>query len=315
VVGTEFVNAGQHVVQFYGRDEELAERVASYLLGALTEGGAAVIIATAAHRRELEARLRRAGVDLDAAARRDAYLVLDAAELVREFMAGDQLDGAGFRREIGALIQAAGAGGRPVRAYAEMVAMLWDAGLVNAAVQLETRWNELGREYAFSLFCGYPARAVTEGDRPDAFAEVCRLHGEFAGQLPASASASAGATCTFAFSRYAPAAARHFAVGTLRRWAAGDLADDVALVVTELAANAVVHARSGFTVALAAHGDTLRISVRDASPLPSPEADGSGPALPPAPLHGLGAVDALAARWGVEPLGDAGKTVWADLRR
>lgn len=305
------MDAGQHVVQFYGRDEELAERVVAHLLGALTEGGAAVVIATAAHRREFEARLRRAGVDLDAAADRDAYLVLDAAELVGEFMAGDQLDGAGFRREIGALIEAVGAGGRPVRAYAEMVAMLWDAGLVNAAVQLETRWNELRREYAFSLFCGYPARAVTQGDRPDAFAEVCRLHGEFAGHL--ADAGSAGATCTFAFSRYAPAAARHFAVGTLRRWAAADLADDAALVVTELAANAVVHARSGFTVALSAHGDTLRISVQDASPLPSDQR--SGPALPPAPLHGLGAVDALAARWGVESLGEAGKTVWADLRR
>jgi hypothetical protein len=307
------MDAGQHVVQFYGRDEELAERVVAHLLGALTEGGAAVVIATAAHRRAFEARLRQAGVDLDAAADRDAYLVLDAAELVGEFMAGDQLDGAGFRREIGALIEAASAGGRPVRAYAEMVAMLWDAGLVNAAVQLETRWNELRREYAFSLFCGYPARTVTQGDRPDAFAEVCRLHGEFAGYL--ADAGSAGATCTFAFSRYAPAAARHFAVGTLRRWAAADLADDAALVVTELAANAVVHARSGFTVALSAHGDTLRISVRDASPLPSPPGDGSGQPLRPAPLHGLGAVDALAARWGVKSLGEAGKTVWADLRR
>ena len=90
------MDAGQHVVQFYGRDEELAERVAGYLLGALTEGGAAVVIATAAHRREFEARLRRAGVDLDAAAGRHAYLVLDAEHMVDEFTAGDQLDGAGF---------------------------------------------------------------------------------------------------------------------------------------------------------------------------------------------------------------------------
>src|ERR1700720_4026026 len=81
-----------------------------------------------------------------------------------------------------------------------------------------------------------------------------------------------------------PAAARHFAIGTLRRWAADHLADDAALVVTELAANAVVHARSDFTVALSAQGDTLRISVRDASPLPSPEVEGS---LSPTPLHGL----------------------------
>jgi hypothetical protein len=115
----------------------------------------------------------------------------------------------------------------------------------------------------------------------------------------------------FAFCRDAPAAARHFAVDALQRWGAGDLADDAALVVTELAANAVIHARSGFTLALSARTDTVRISVRDASPLLAEP----GRALPAAPLHGLGAVDALASQWGVESLGRAGKTVWVELRR
>ena len=58
-------------------------------------------------------------------------------------------------------------------------------------------------------------------------------------------------------------------------------------------------------------GDLVRISVRDARPL----SGAPGAALAPAPLHGLGAVDALASRWGVESLGNAGKTVWVELRR
>ena len=126
-------------------------------------------------------------------------------------------------------------------------------------------------------------------------------HGEIAGSR-------SGATQTFAFSREAPAAARHFAVAAVNAWGAGDLAGDAALVVTELAANAIVHARSGFTVVLSAHDDVLRISVRDTGPL-------AGAGLRAAPLHGLGAVDALASRWGVESLGNAGKTVWVDLLR
>jgi len=121
-----------------------------------------------------------------------------------------------------------------------------------------------------------------------------------------------GAVRTFAFTREAPAAARHYTIGTLRDWGddwgAGDLADDAALVVTELAANAIVHAHSWFTVILSARGDLLRISVRDATPP-------AGEPLVPVPLHGLGAVDALASRWGVESLGNAGKTVWVELRR
>jgi hypothetical protein len=112
---------------------------------------------------------------------------------------------------------------------------------------------------------------------------------------------------TFAFSREAPAAARHFTVATLGACGAGDLAEDAALVVTELAANAIVHARSAFTVILSARDDLVRISVRAASPLAG--------GLRAAPLHGLAAVAALASRWGVESLGSAGKTVWVDLLR
>ena len=119
-----------------------------------------------------------------------------------------------------------------------MVALLWDDGLVNAAVQLEAMWEELRRRHPFSLFCGYRADSVTSDI--DAFAEMCRLHGEILhGEIVGS---RCGTTRTFAFSREAPAAARHFAVATLNAWGAGNLADDAALVVTELAANAIVHA-------------------------------------------------------------------------
>jgi hypothetical protein len=197
-----------------------------------------------------------------------------------------------------------------------MVALLWDDGLVNAAIQLEEMWNELGRRHSFSLFCGYPAGSVTADGQIDAFAAVCRLHREVVGLAPAGASGAGrpGAVRTYPFSRDAPAVARHFTVGTLRHWGAGDIADDAALVVTELAANAIVHAHSAFTILLSARGDLVRISVRDARPLATaPGAPGA--VLVPAPLHGLGVVDALASRWGVESLGTAGKTVWVELRR
>jgi hypothetical protein len=191
-----------------------------------------------------------------------------------------------------------------------MVTLLWEAGLVNAAVQLEEMWDALGLRHAFSLFCSYPASSVSGDGQLEAFAEVCRLHHSVVGGWPAPA--APGATRGFAWSGDAPAAARHFAVDAVRRLGVADLADDTALVVTELAANAVVHAGTGFTVDLAVGPDVLRISVRDASPLP-PGAAAAG--LPAVPLHGLGAVDALARRWGVEPLGHSGKSVWVELRR
>ena len=346
VARTEYQDGG-HVVQFYSHEEELADRVAGYLLGALQHGGVAVVIATAAHRRAFETRLTRAGVDVAAAARAGIYWNLDAGDAVRTLTAGGQLDRGAFDRLIGRLIADAGQGGRPVRAYGEMVALLWDAGLVNDAVQLEEMWSSLGLTRSFSLFCSYPARSVTGDGHLEAFAEVCRLHGSVVGgwpapagpaptRAPASTHATAGpasthataalastrasagpgspggtAIRTFALCSDAPAAARHFAVDAVRRLGAANLADDTALVVTELAANAIVHAQTGFTVDLSAAPDVLRITVRDASPLPPAAAED----LPALPLHGLGAVDALASRWGVERLGHSGKLVWVELRR
>ncbi len=313
VVGAEYLNGGQHVVQFYSHDDELADRVSEYLLGALDGGGVAIVIATAAHTKAFEIRLAAAGVDLAEAARSGAYLAFDAAHVVAKLMAADgagRLDQAGFDRVIGGLIRST-VGGGPVRAYGEMVALLWDTGLVNAAIRLEGMWNELGRKHEFSLFCGYSAGSVAVDGQCDAFAEVCRLHEEI---VVSATTPGPGAMRTFAFTEDAPAAARHFAVAALDRWGASDLWDDVALVVTELAANAIVHAHSGFTVTMSAPGDVIRISVRDAQPLPAGLADGRD-ALPTAQLHGLGAVNALASRWGVESLGPAGKAIWVELRR
>ena len=299
MVRAENLEGGRHVVQFYGRDEELAERVTGYLLGALGRGGVAIVIATPEHRREFETRLGQAGVDLAAARDSGSYLALDAGQTLRQFMAGGKPDRAAFDRVIGAVIRRSAAGGQLVHAFGEMVALLWDEGLVSEAVQLEGMWHELGRRYPFSLFCGYRTDSVTRDI--GAFAEVCRLHGEIVGSRSGTAQA-------FAFSREAPAAARHFVVATVNAWGVGDLADDAALVVTELAANAIVHAHSAFTVILSAHHDRLRLSVHDAGPL-------AAAGLPAAPLHGLGAVDALSSRWGIESLGNAGKTVWVDLLR
>ena len=84
---------------------------------------------------------------------------------------------------------------------------------------------------------------------------------------------------------------------------------DAELLVTELAANAVVHAGSEFTVCLAAQPTTVRISVQDASP--------GRPVARVAGLEcsgrGLALVASLASDWG--SAGRSGKIVWAELRR
>jgi MEDS: MEthanogen/methylotroph, DcmR Sensory domain len=176
---------GGHVVLFYRDEEELADSVSKFLLPAVTDGdGRAIVIATPDHRRSFEERLAGAGVDVAAVRARGSYLEFDANATIRGFMVGDRADPAGFWRTVSPLLRQAAQAGQPVLVFGEMVSLLWDAALVNAAIEVEVMWNELGGQYPFSLLCAYPARPVTCSHYLDALTEVCRTHTEVTGSPP-----------------------------------------------------------------------------------------------------------------------------------
>ncbi len=114
---------------------------------------------------------------------------------------------------------------------------------------------------------------------------------------------------TFAAHANSPRAARRFVAGVLDAWEDDELLADVALVVTELATNAVVHARSEFTVTVVSLEGSVRICVRDAAPNKWMEK-----AAPLMASHGRGLelVAALTNSWG-KSAADGGKVVWAAL--
>ena len=307
-----------HLVQFYDRDEELAAGVGPYLAEAIQVDGVAIVIATDAHRQAFAARLADAGINpsltkAGLTATGPALVMLDARQVAEALLVDGRIALHRFDKLIGDLIREAAAGGRPVRAYGEIVAVLWSDGHVAAALELEALWNELGREVDFSLYCAYPRTPVEAQGGVDAFHEVCRLHSDVVG---------AGITgrqpqdlrleveVSFRWSSRGPAQARHFVTDTLVTWGRSDLIDAAALIVTELATNAVLHARTDFTVTLSRVPEgTIRLAVRDASMVRPRQRragpyDGSG--------RGLALVAAFAAAWGTEYLPD-GKVVWAEL--
>lgn len=103
--------------------------------------------------------------------------------------------------------------------------------------------------------------------------------------------------------------ARHWTREQLREWGAHDSREVTELLVTELAANAVVHAASPFRVRIAFDGNVVRCEVADSSSEPprslrfAPEATAG---------RGCAIVEMLSARNGVE-VHDQGKTVWFEI--
>lgn len=103
--------------------------------------------------------------------------------------------------------------------------------------------------------------------------------------------------------------ARELSTERCQAWGVAGLSADVALVVTELVANAVRHAGSAVTLRLVPLSGGLRLEVADGSTRPlrprSADADAENG-------RGLMLVDALSTRYGVEA-DPTGKRVWAEL--
>jgi anti-sigma regulatory factor (Ser/Thr protein kinase) len=298
------VDTGDHVLQFYERDADLVAHAGRYLGDAARAGAAVIVIATEPHRDAFEACVRDRGVDVAAARDEGALVWLDAAATLRRFIRDGRIDRDAFFDVVGGVVRAAAATGRPVRAYGEMVALLWEAGDVIAAIELETLWNELATEIPFSLYCAYRSESVSGHEHADALARVCRLHSAV---VPTPV---AETTWQFDPDATAPGDARRRVIDALHR-AGHDTGflDDVRIVITELAANAVVHARSPFSVSLRSTGSIVRLAVRDgshAAPVVRPEY-GTTPSG-----RGMRIVTALASRWGVDPA-PGGKVVWAEF--
>ena len=83
-------------------------------------------------------------------------------------------------------------------------------------------------------------------------------------------------------------------------------AEDVELAASELATNAIRHAKTPFELAIHIAPHRIRLEVADESP--------DVPILmePTGLRHGLHILDALAERWGTDRV-DSGKVVWAEF--
>lgn len=89
-----------------------------------------------------------------------------------------------------------------------------------------------------------------------------------------------------------------------------NLSEDVELVVSELATNAMLHAQTPFRVSLNAFEQTLLLEVEDGSPTVPVHVHAD-----PLEVHGRGLdiVDLLSREWGMDPLPDGRKSVWVEF--
>ena len=169
-----------HVVQFYENDHFLAAAVADFLAAGLSAGQPLVVIATEPHRQAFDLRLRAKGIDTDYAVRNGYLTMLDARETLAHFMTGASPDPVRFKQIIGSVLDKSIQTRTQtcVRAYGEMVDLLWKDGNTDGAIRLEEMWNDLGRTYSFSLLCAYAMGNFYKESHGTDFQRICHAHGE-----------------------------------------------------------------------------------------------------------------------------------------
>ena len=166
----------EHSVQIYGSETVFMDALEGYASAGLRRLEGVILISTAPHLHELEKRLRANWIDLDRARWEGRYVALLAHEVLSRFMVDGMPDESLFNSVVGTILERArGRDERPVRAFGEMVALLWQEGNWAGAMALEGLWNKSQAVAKFPLFCAYP-RECFKDEWSTSIRLVCAAH-------------------------------------------------------------------------------------------------------------------------------------------
>ena len=167
----------RHRAHFSQDKTTLLDEVECFLGTALAAHDAAIAIVTRTHQQQLRKRLTHLGGIVDEAIENGSFVLFDADELVSGLLA----DGLRYWRPV--VIQAVEAAGRAtgradarVAVSGESASMLWGAGRVDAAIELERFGDELVRTMPVDLMCTY---ALVPLNGEPGFRTACAHHRSF----------------------------------------------------------------------------------------------------------------------------------------
>ena len=174
-----------HVVQFGAGDHSLARNAGAFVAEGVRSGGG-IVIAAAERASEIVDEIRKQVGDLGPAAAQERLVVAEASEGLASFMEADEPVWERFDAVVGALVRGlrARTGGTEVRAYGEMVGLLWNVGKADAADRLEAFWNRLLAEGGLSLYCGYEIDVFGREFQEAVLHRIFRAHSDIAPGFP-----------------------------------------------------------------------------------------------------------------------------------
>jgi len=167
--------ACSHVVQIYENEETFLSLLEGFVTDGFTNDETVILIATEAHLSAMALRLQTAGFNTKALEVQGKFMAFNAEEVLAKFMVNDWPDYSLFMQTISSIFGQARKNKQPVRAFGEMVAVLWEQGKTGSTIMLEQLWNMFCEKEPFSLFCAYPKSAFPEGSDVS-LQNICKHH-------------------------------------------------------------------------------------------------------------------------------------------
>ena len=149
-----------HALHIYDDDTSLATTVATFLAPGFASNDAIIAIGTRAHIAAIEQRLRSEGHDVEVALESGRYLSMDAEPVIARLLRNGLPTRETFTEVVGRHIERLAERHGNVRAFGEIVSLLWRDGKQTAALRLEDLWNEALGYQPLALVCGYATRTI-----------------------------------------------------------------------------------------------------------------------------------------------------------
>jgi hypothetical protein len=175
MINTAVQSGHFHAVKFYDTPASLCRMVAEFLGEGLVTKQPGLVIATPEHLAGIVEELRTRHFDVDGMQAAGDLLLLDADKMLATFMVDGMPDPELFAASATSAIDQVCRGRKDctIRAYGEMVDVLWKREQSVAAVRLEMLWNKLAMTRDFSLLCGY---AMGNFYKDAGVADICSHH-------------------------------------------------------------------------------------------------------------------------------------------
>lgn len=147
-----------HIVDFYESDNAMTSSLRDYVKTGLINDESCIVIAKPLHIQMLDNEMSKQTAEIKTKFRK--YCRIQNAQLLLEdFMQRDLPDKKKFHKVMTNLLSESKKNRKPIRIYGEMVAILLEQQNAEGALQLEKLWNELAKDYSFSLYCAYPTNS------------------------------------------------------------------------------------------------------------------------------------------------------------